>query len=195
MPRFSEIEKDQIKTNLLVEGERLFEIYGLKKVTIDDIVFAVNIAKATFYTFYDSKESLYLDIVQNIQLNIFNELDQLLNTNGKLNNKQRVKQVFMTMHALMLKYSILSQIDNGTVELILRKVGKERLAMFLSQNVDATLVLVRHGIKFTCSAETASYTFQALYHGWLSLHSQDETLQEEVSDILLNGIIDKIVSD
>ncbi len=67
--------------------------------------------------------------------------------------------------------------------------------MFLSQNVDATLVLVRHGIKFTCSPEAASYTFQALYHGWLSLHSQDEKLQEEVSDILLNGIIDKIVSD
>lgn len=195
MPRFSDIEKDQIKARLFVEGERLFTTYGLKKVTIDEIVSAVNIAKATFYTFYDSKELLYLDIVQNIQLKIFTELDTLLYTNTDLDNKLRVKQVFTAMYAQMLKYPILAQIDNGTVELISRKVGIERLAAFSRQNLDAAFVLVKHGIKFTCSPEVASCAFQAVYHGWLSLHLKENKLQEAVSNILLEGVIEQIICD
>ena len=52
MPRFSENEKERISNKLLTEGERLFTIHGIKKVTIDDLTEAVGIAKASFYTFY-----------------------------------------------------------------------------------------------------------------------------------------------
>ena len=193
MPRFSKAEKKQLQANLIVEGERLFAIYGLKKVTIDDIVSAVNIAKATFYTFYDSKETLYLDTVQSIQLKIFTQLDTLLDANVGSNNKQRVREVFAAMYMLMQKYPILSQIDNSTVELISRKVSKERLAVFGSQNLDAVAMLVKHGIKFNCSPEIASNTFMALYHAFLSLDSKEKALQEAVADILLSGVIEQIV--
>ncbi|WMC94108.1 TetR/AcrR family transcriptional regulator [Kineothrix sp. MB12-C1] len=195
MPRFSENEKEQIKTRLLAEGERLFATYGLKKITINEIVSAVNIAKATFYTFYDSKEYLFLDIVQNIQLNIFMELDLLLETNIALTNKQRVRQVFSTMYDLMLQFPILSQIDNRTLELISRKVSKERLSVFANQNLDAVFILDKHEIKFNCTLAVASHTFQALYHGWLSLQGQKSEIQEMVLDILLNGVIEQIVND
>jgi len=76
MPRFGETEKENIRQNLLAEGERLFLAHGLKKVTIDDLIEAVNIAKATFYSFYESKEYLYMDIVQGIQEKIFMSLKQ-----------------------------------------------------------------------------------------------------------------------
>lgn len=193
MPRFSEKEKEQIKIRLLTEGEHLFINYGLKKVTIDEIVSVVSIAKATFYTFFDSKESLYLDIVQKIQQSIFQELSILLESNGHLPNKQRVYQLFHKMYSLMLRYPILSQIDNDTVQMISRKVPKERLATFLSQNIDAVVLLEKHGIKFACSSETASCTFLALYHGWISLHDKDKAIQEAVSEILLNSVIEQII--
>lgn len=195
MPRFSENEKEQIKERMFTEGERLFVTYGIKKVTIDDIVSAVNIAKATFYTFYDSKESLFLDIAQNVQLKIFRELDTLLDRNGDLTNKQRVRQVFNTMYGLMQQFPILTQIDKRTAELISRKVPKERLSMFAEQNLDAVLILDRHGIKFKCTPAAASCAFQALYQAWLSLQDKEKEIQETVSDILLNGVIEQIVED
>lgn len=195
MPRFSENEKEQIKERMFTEGERLFATYGIKKVTIDDIVSAVNIAKATFYTFYDSKESLFLDIAQNVQLKIFRELDTLLDRNGDLTNKQRVRQVFSTMYGLMQEFPILSQIDKRTAELISRKVPKERLSKFAEQNLDAVLILDRHGIKFKCTPAAASCAFQALYQAWLSLQDKEKEIQETVSDILLNGVIEQIVED
>lgn len=195
MPRFSESEKKQIKENLFVEGKRLFETFGLKKVTIDEIVSAVNIAKATFYTFYESKEYLYFDIVQDIQLKIFTELNTLLDANTSYKNKQRVKQVFCKMHDLMLQFPILSQMDSNTVALISRKVSKERLEMFLIQNLDAVFVLEKHEIRFKCTPQIASCAFLALYHGWLRLQDRENEIQQTVSDILLDGVIDQIIFD
>lgn len=52
MPKFSDAEKEIIKQKLMQEGERLFTSYGIKKVTIDEIVQAAGIAKGSFYSFY-----------------------------------------------------------------------------------------------------------------------------------------------
>ncbi len=45
MPRFSNMEREKIREKLMQEGERLFTSFGLKKVSIDEIVQAAGIAK------------------------------------------------------------------------------------------------------------------------------------------------------
>lgn len=40
MPRFTEKEKAFISDKLLAEGEKLFSLHGLKKVTVDDLAVA-----------------------------------------------------------------------------------------------------------------------------------------------------------
>lgn len=195
MPKFSKTGKEQIREKLCAEGQQLFTAHGIKKVTIDELAAAANIAKATFYRFYDSKESLYLDIAQELQLKIFAELDAFLAASHALPNKQRVREMFREMHALMIQYPILSQIDSDTLQLISRKVPNDRLASFLNQNLDAVFLLQQHDIRFLCAPETASCAFMALYQGWASLHDKDATLQTAVSDILLNGVIEQIISD
>lgn len=193
MPRFSEYEKEQLHDRLLKEGERLFTTHGIKKVTIDDLVEAVGIAKASFYTFYESKEYLYLDIVQSIQQKIFNELNILLDTNSSLPGKERVLQVFEAMLNMMLRYPILTYINTTTAELIARKVSKERLSAFREQNFDAAQSLYNHGIRFSCDIRTVSYAFQALYHSWMYLQTKEKDIQSSVVNILLRGIIDQTV--
>lgn len=193
MPRFSENEKQRIHSKLLLEGERLFTTYGIKKVTIDELVEAVGIAKASFYTFYESKEYLYLDIVQNIQQKIFTELSTLLETNSGLPSKERVLEVFETMNMLMLRYPILNYMDTATLELIARKVSKEQLSAFENQNFDAAKSLYDHGIRFTCDIQTVSCAFQAIHHSWIYLHDKDEEIQSSVVNILLHGVINQVV--
>lgn len=193
MPRFSENEKEQIRNRLLTEGEKLFVAYGIKKVTIDDLVEAVGIAKASFYTFYESKEYLYLDIVQGIQKKIFAELNTLLDSNVNLPGRKRVRQVFDVMLHRMLRYPILTHINTATAELIARKVSKERMGAFDGQNIDAAQSLHHHGIRFSCDIKMASYAFQALYHSWMYLQDKGGDMQASVTDILLNGVINQIV--
>lgn len=195
MPRFSENEKEKIHNNLLKEGERLFTTHGIKKVTIDDLVDAVGIAKASFYTFYENKEYLFLDIVQSIQQKIFTELNILLDSNTNLPSKNRVLQVFEAMLKIMLRYPILKCIDTSTTELIARKVSNKRLVAFREQNFDATQSMHNHGIRFSCDIQTASYAFQALYHSWMYLQDKGQDMQTSVTDILLSGVINQIVVD
>ena len=103
MPKFGEMEKVRIRQRLLEEGERLFSMYGLKKVTVDDIVKAVNIAKATFYKFYDGKEYLFLDVVQKQQKEIFDILEGVLMESEMKTDRERVKTVFFSMSELVKK--------------------------------------------------------------------------------------------
>ena len=64
MPRaFTEAEKTTIRDRLMQAGRDCFTRYGLKKTTIEDLTRPAGIAKATFYLFFDSKETLYAEIM------------------------------------------------------------------------------------------------------------------------------------
>jgi len=63
MPRaFKEEEKERIRAKLLEAGRSCFLRYGLKKTTIEDLTGPAGIAKASFYLFFDSKETLFVEI-------------------------------------------------------------------------------------------------------------------------------------
>jgi len=64
---WSDREKSLIRKTLLTEGKKLFEKFGLKKTTVDDIVRAAHTSKGAFYLFYPSKEMLYQEISEAIQ--------------------------------------------------------------------------------------------------------------------------------
>jgi AcrR family transcriptional regulator len=195
VPRFSEIEKERIRQELKAKGEQLFSTIGVKKVSIDDLVKAVGIAKASFYVFYPSKEYLYMDIVQEIQGKIFLELESLLKSNTGLKSKERVLQLFSFLYQNMSQYPILSQIDSATVEYLKRKLPREIAERYEQSNFNVIQDLCRHGIQFICSAEIASITFQAVYTCWLSLQNMDFEIQKSVIDTILNGVINQIVAD
>ena len=68
MPKaFSEKDRQIIKKNLIEQGKVYFGKYGLKKTIIDDLTKSVGIAKGTFYSFYKSKEELFLDVLETIE--------------------------------------------------------------------------------------------------------------------------------
>lgn len=193
MPRFSEQGKERIQQCLLDEGERLFTTYGLKKVTIDDIVKAVKIAKASFYRFYEGKEYLFLDIAQRKQKEIFERLENVLKESEAKTDRERVKMVFFVMSELMGKYPILTNIDGETVEAIARKVSVQRLAEYRAQGFDAVKTMEEHGIKFRYDTKVVSQVFHTLYQAWISLQGQPVEMQKQVIDIMLDGIIEQIL--
>lgn len=193
MPKFSEQGKARIQQCLLEEGERLFTTYGLKKVTIDDIVKAVKIAKASFYRFYEGKEYLFLDIAQRKQKEIFESLENVLKESESKTDRERVKMVFFVMSELMGKYPILTNIDEETVEAIARKVSVQRLAEYRAQGFDAVKTMEEHGIRFCYDTKVVSQVFHTLYQAWISLQGQPVEMQKQVIDIMLDGIIEQIL--
>jgi AcrR family transcriptional regulator len=61
---FTERERELIRERLLEQGYRQFSAYGLKKTTVAEIATAAGISKGAFYLFYESKEALFMDVVE-----------------------------------------------------------------------------------------------------------------------------------
>lgn len=193
MPRFSEQGKIRVKQCLMEEGERLFQSFGLKKVTIDDIVKAANIAKASFYKFYEGKEYLFLDIAQKQQKEVFQILEDVLVKSSEKDDRERVRLVFWSMAELMQKYPFLANINGETAEIIARKVSSERLKEYSKQGFDAVKTMEQHGIRFKFSTKTVSQLFHTTYQVWLGLQQKPEDEQKEIISIIIEGIIQQIV--
>ncbi|GAA0253925.1 TetR/AcrR family transcriptional regulator [Haladaptatus pallidirubidus] len=64
MPTFTEEKKKQVRESLRNTGYELFAQYGIRKTTISELTEAAGIGTGTFYQYYDSKEELYVDILE-----------------------------------------------------------------------------------------------------------------------------------
>lgn len=64
MARFSEDEQERIRSNLLDAGREYFSRYGLEKTTVAELADEADIATGSFYSFFDSKERLYLAVLE-----------------------------------------------------------------------------------------------------------------------------------
>ena len=104
MPRFTEKEKAFISDKLLAEGEKLFSLYGLKKVT-------ANISKGSFYAFYPNKEHLYIEINFQLQQKLFENIETVVKKKHYPTQKSLTKDVIMMSLTGIITSPILSQID------------------------------------------------------------------------------------
>ena len=61
-PSFNPAERRRIVNQLRETALELFTTRGLRKTTLDELVAPVGISKSSFYSFFPSKEALYLDL-------------------------------------------------------------------------------------------------------------------------------------
>ena len=59
---------------LLSKGKKLFERLGFKKTSVEDIARKCGIAKGSFYLFYKTKEELFADIMEDLEVEIRGEI-------------------------------------------------------------------------------------------------------------------------
>ncbi|MCT8975131.1 TetR/AcrR family transcriptional regulator [Clostridium sp. CX1] len=63
MAKFTELEKEKIREELLEVAYRFFIDKGFKSTSFEDITSSVGIAKSSFYLFFQSKEMLYMELL------------------------------------------------------------------------------------------------------------------------------------
>ncbi|MBE3000679.1 TetR/AcrR family transcriptional regulator [Nocardiopsis sp. HNM0947] len=63
-PTFTQKERERVTGILLETGLRLFTTQGLRKTSLAELVAPAGIAKSSFYAFFDSKEALYLTLME-----------------------------------------------------------------------------------------------------------------------------------
>ena len=195
MPKFSDSERATIQEKLLTEGEQLFIRHGLKKVTVDDLVNSVGIAKGSFYAFYKSKEHLYTEILFSIQNKVLADTAVFLKKNKDLKPKELVKKITIWSFDEMGKYPMLLQQDLELMTYLVHKLPEEILGAYPDIDVQMTQLLAEQGIKFKCGAEVAGSVSQTLSVAFAHLMGSKDETGKAVMEIFINGIVNEIVEE
>ncbi|RAL22598.1 TetR/AcrR family transcriptional regulator [Thermoflavimicrobium daqui] len=142
--KFSERERDYIRQKLIQEGKKLFEAFGLRKTSIEDLTKAAGIAQGTFYSFFNSKEELYFEIVEveeeNIRQTLFNESF----LQGPV-TKESLKQFLGHSITMIEQHPIFRQMyEQELLEQLIRKLPPEKLEKHANQDTEWALPLIQH---------------------------------------------------
>ena len=148
LPRFTEQEKEIINSKLLIEGEKLFSLHGLKKVTVDDLAAAVNISKGSFYAFYPSKEHLYVEINFRLQKELFTSIETTVKKKKYKNHRDLAKVVIMLSLTGVITSPILSQIDLSLMDYLQRKISSDIFENHMYSDIRILEILEGLGVVF-----------------------------------------------
>lgn len=83
------LTKDEIvKHEILLEAQKLFQQFGLKKTTMDEIAAACGKAKSTLYHYFKNKEEVFDEVIQlemiNLRKHVKNKVEEHKNVIDKI---------------------------------------------------------------------------------------------------------------
>jgi AcrR family transcriptional regulator len=141
MPRgFTDHEKEVIRTRLLDEGFKLFSKYGLRKANVDELASAAGISKGAFYNFFESKEALYMDVVEQVETRMRQGIMATIDRPGS-SPRARLVAIFKSAFDLFDTLPIL-QFLPADYELLFRRIPEGKIREHLSNDSKFFEVLV-----------------------------------------------------
>ncbi|NAO99936.1 TetR family transcriptional regulator [Halomonas sp. MG34] len=200
MPKFGQREKEWIQQDLLTKGRDLFVKRGLKKTSISDITKSVGIAQGSFYNFYESKEVLYLEILEQEEEKIREQLVLPFFQSGNV-TRESFKSFLMEAFSVMETNAFIRQLfDEGIMESLLRKLPEEKVAHLVNSDVDFFTPLVEKLQRENVIVEEQSEVVIQLLRMVFLLFLQKQQIGEEhfaesmglLLTFISNGLIKKV---
>lgn len=199
MPKaFSDHEKEVIRAQLREKGKKLFEKHGLRKASVDELTAATGISKGAFYLFYESKEELFMEILEELETDFRTRIFDFT-----LNPKEGARQLLAKLLTSALltwdRYPLLKNIGMAEYEYLARKLPAKRIQQHANQDnefVDDFIKRIkREGIVVKASPRVISNLMKSLF--FLSLHRDDlgENDYVETMEVLADLVAGYIVGE
>jgi AcrR family transcriptional regulator len=197
MPKkFTENEKDYIVKRLKEEAMQCLSIYGVKKTTVDELVKRVNIPKGTFYLFYESKELLLFDAINDLHDEIQNKLLFKMKSVIEDLTVDGLTDLIFGLYQEVNNTGLLSVIMNGELELLMRKLPEETVKEHLAQddfNMEHFFAFLPW--KENKNIEAYSGAFRGIFLTMLYKREIGESIFDEALRLMLRGLIIQILEE
>ena len=152
---FTKQRRDEISEKLK-EGARISAAEkGMKKTSVDGLVAYAQISKGAFYNFYESKDELFLDIVEDWHTEIYGEiLDMLFENNGLSDKKKTALAIFKACE--MIKENGYLNFIHRDLDMLLDNLKEtEFIDRFHSDDIHIAEVIRFSGIKLIVTDDEA----------------------------------------
>jgi len=195
---FTEKEKEILRAQMRQKGRLLFEKQGLKKTSVDELTEAVGISKGAFYIFFDSKEELFLEILEQIERDIQTAIlgfSVKPGANARRNVGALLKGFLLTWDA----YPLLRNFSKADFDYLVRKVPAQRALQHIRNDEEFTKDLVKkikkEGIAVKASPRVVGSLIKSLF--FIGLHREDLGRQayEESIDVMADLVAGYIVGE
>jgi len=176
MPKgFSNKEKNVIREKLIDMGKEMFGHYGFKKVSIDEIVRHVKISKGTFYLFFDSKESYFMEVLESFDKENRESLLPIIEDKA-LPPEKRLKAYLLKGFEFMEKNPVMTKIKYQDMEELMLNLPVDKIRNHLDADMDFMLnfltdLQAESGRTVQISYEALSGFFQFFFY--IFLHKDD----------------------
>lgn len=194
---FTDREREIIRNDLVATGRELFGTFGLKKTSIEDLTKAVGIAQGSFYTFFNSKEELYLEVMDREGEAIKQKL--LKEENIKDLTRERFKSFFKKVFEIVNSNPIIRQMFfEEEVDTLIRKIPPEKMKDNHKKLMRDLLPIIKRwqdegAIIRNYKPEVIVALFQILYHPLLHKKDFDEDVFDEMLELLVDIVAKGLV--
>lgn len=195
MPKsYSEQERAYIRERLKEEAADCLATYGVRRTTVDEIVRRVNIPKGTFYLFYQSKELLLFEVIQEQQQSINRRLFQVISgLSGTKVSAEELTDAIYAFYKMAEEMPILKLIGTGEVELLARRLPREVVQAHLQDDtVTIGEMLAMLPVKKDVDINVVSAAFHAVYYATLHKAEIGEAYDQALRT-LIYGIVAQLI--
>jgi AcrR family transcriptional regulator len=199
MPKaLSEQEKETIRAQFREKGKKLFEKHGLKKTSVDELTKAVGVSKGAFYLYFESKEELFLEILEQIEKEIQTSILEFVVT-PKANPRNNVSGMLESFLLTWDAYPLLKHFSKTDFDYLVRKVPAERAMQHANNDEDFSNEFIKkikqEGIMVKASPRVISNLIKSLF--FIGLHREDlgEAHYQETMDVMINLVSGYIVGE
>ncbi|MDF2588172.1 MAG: TetR family transcriptional regulator [Anaerocolumna sp.] len=191
MPKtYTEKERQFIIKRLKEVANDCLCLYGVKKTTVDEIVKRVNIPKGTFYLFYESKESLLFDVINDLHESIQSEFIHEVSALGGQLTTDKITNILCNLIKKLDETCLLKIMTNGDMELLMRKLPDKVVEEHLSHDDNS----MEQFLRFIPNAESKnikafSGALRGVFLTMLNKREIGEDVFDEALKIMIHGII------
>ena len=188
---FDENERDLIRRKLLEKGRKLFEIYGLKKTSVDEITQAVGIAKGSFYNFFQSKEELFFEIFEEEEHFREQMLTDLVAAD--VSAGEAIRQVLKESLEMVANSKIFAKMyEPGVYEQLLRKLPPGKMNQHQENDLQAGIEFVRHFQKNSNLRQLNPDIIIAFFRAIFTVTFHKEEIGPEVYPAVIDLLVDVV---
>jgi AcrR family transcriptional regulator len=175
MPKgFTDREKALIRASLLEQGRGLFATYGLRKTNIEDLTRAVGISKGAFYLFFESKEALFFELIEQVEADFQAVLLEHI-ARADVPPRERMRGLLHEALSILKRNELFTHFSREEYEYLFRKLPPELLQDHQGRDdafaAEFTAAWQRTGVAINCDPSLVSGLIRALF--FIGMHEEE----------------------
>ena len=159
---FNEKERTAISEMLIAAAQKYAASVGMKHTSVDFLAKEAGISKGAFYSFYETKEELFLAMFERMHFHMYGNAEKALKAHRQLPQKQRAFKAIQEAYHVFAHYDLITFMQED-LPVLLRKLPKSVLDEHYHDDEKHIKALLTHsGITLTTSIETACAVLRLL---------------------------------